>query len=77
MCVKLHNRTTATPFKIVILTRSIAYTAKSTPREPISSYQTPFSIDIEGMNPPNKFTPRKFTLYDDKSDPRSHVSHVR
>ena len=74
---KLHNRITTTPVKTIILARLVAYADRSTPREPISSYQTPFSMDIEGMNPPKKFTPPKFTLYDDKSDPRSHVSHVR
>ncbi|GFY90652.1 MBOAT (membrane bound O-acyl transferase) family protein [Actinidia rufa] len=40
-------------------------------------FQTPFSREIEGMDPPEKFVPPKFTLYDGKSDPRSHVSHVR
>ncbi|GFZ16802.1 hypothetical protein Acr_26g0000720 [Actinidia rufa] len=29
------------------------------------------------MNPSEKFTLPRFTLYDGKSDPRSHVSHVR
>ncbi|GFZ19811.1 hypothetical protein Acr_28g0005160 [Actinidia rufa] len=29
------------------------------------------------MDPPEKFTPSRFMLYDGKSDPRSHVSHVR
>ncbi|GFZ01236.1 hypothetical protein Acr_14g0008710 [Actinidia rufa] len=32
--------------------------------------------EIEGIDPPKKFVPPKFTLYDRKSDPRSHVSHV-
>ncbi|XP_057489425.1 uncharacterized protein LOC130775292 [Actinidia eriantha] len=40
-------------------------------------YQTPFSREIEVMDPPKKFVPPRFTLYDGKSDPRSHVSHVR
>ncbi|GFZ19655.1 hypothetical protein Acr_28g0003600 [Actinidia rufa] len=40
-------------------------------------FQTPFSREIEGMDPPEKFVPPRFTLYDGKSDPRSHVSHVR
>ncbi|GFY97478.1 hypothetical protein Acr_12g0000190 [Actinidia rufa] len=39
-------------------------------------FQTPFSREIEGMHPPEKFVPPRFTLYDGKSDPRSHVSHV-
>ena len=29
------------------------------------------------MDPPGKFVPLRFTLYDRKSDLRSHVSHVR
>ncbi|GFY94866.1 hypothetical protein Acr_10g0002510 [Actinidia rufa] len=40
-------------------------------------FQTPFSREIEGMDPPEKFVPPRFTLYDGKSNPRSHVSHVR
>ncbi|GFY95165.1 hypothetical protein Acr_10g0005500 [Actinidia rufa] len=40
-------------------------------------FQTPFSREIEGMDPPEKFVPTRFTLYDGKSDPRSHVSHAR
>ncbi|GFS36134.1 hypothetical protein Acr_00g0044290 [Actinidia rufa] len=46
-------------------------------REAIPRYQTPFSRQIEGLDPPEKFTPLRFTLYDGKSDPRSHVSHVK
>ena len=37
----------------------------------------PFSRDIEGMDPPEKFTPSRFTLYNKKSDLRSYVSHVK
>ncbi|GFS29078.1 hypothetical protein Acr_00g0005240 [Actinidia rufa] len=40
-------------------------------------FQTPFSQEIEGMDTSKKFVPPRFTLYDGKSDPRSHVSHVR
>ena len=47
------------------------------PREPISRYQTPFFKDIEEMDPPDKSTLSRFKLYDGKSDPRSHISHVR
>ncbi|GFS40642.1 hypothetical protein Acr_00g0069660 [Actinidia rufa] len=32
---------------------------------------------IEGMDSLKKFTPPKFTLYDGKSNPRSHVSHIK
>ena len=40
-------------------------------------FRTPFSREIEEMDPPEKFVPPRFTLYDGKTDPRSHVSHVR
>ena len=40
-------------------------------------YQTPFSLEIEELDPLKKFTPLKFTFYDGKSDLRSHISHVR
>ena len=40
-------------------------------------FQNPFSREIEGMDPLEKFVPPRFTLYYGKSDPRSHVSHVR
>ncbi|GFZ14587.1 hypothetical protein Acr_24g0007770 [Actinidia rufa] len=40
-------------------------------------YQTPFSRDVEGIDLPEKFTPPRFTLYDEKSDPRSPINHVR
>ncbi|GFS46134.1 hypothetical protein Acr_00g0100320 [Actinidia rufa] len=46
-------------------------------KEAIPRYQTPFSRRIEGLDPPEKFTLPRFTLYDGKSDPRSHMSHVR
>ncbi|GFY87741.1 glutamate receptor 3.6 [Actinidia rufa] len=39
--------------------------------------QTPFTLEIEGMDPPEKFNPPKFTLYDGKSDLRLHISHFR
>ncbi|GFZ02308.1 hypothetical protein Acr_15g0009160 [Actinidia rufa] len=40
-------------------------------------YQTPFSHEIKVMDPLKKFVSPRFTLYDGKTDPRSHVSHVR
>ena len=72
LCAKLNSRTSTALDRTVIPSRSIAYTAKSIPR-----YQMSFSRDIEGMDPPEKFTPPKFTLYDGKLDPRLHVSHVK
>ncbi|GFS37695.1 hypothetical protein Acr_00g0053490 [Actinidia rufa] len=58
-------------------TVSMARVAPNEPREAVPRYQTPFSQHIEGLDPSKKFTPSRFTLYDGKSDPRSHVSHVR
>ncbi|GFY81324.1 hypothetical protein Acr_01g0011330 [Actinidia rufa] len=39
--------------------------------------QTPFALEIEGMDPLEKFSPPKFILYDGKLDLRSHISHFR
>ncbi|GFS31521.1 hypothetical protein Acr_00g0017820 [Actinidia rufa] len=38
--------------------------------------KAPSTLEIEGMDALKKFNPRKFTLYDGKSDPRSHIIHV-
>ncbi|GFY97528.1 hypothetical protein Acr_12g0000690 [Actinidia rufa] len=54
-----------------------AFNANVKQREAAPRYQTPFSQEIEGLDPPKKFTPPRFTLYDSKSDSRSHASHVR
>ena len=54
---------------------SVVRTTRSVPGEPIPMYQMSFFRDIEGMDPPKKFTPPRFTLYEEKSDPRSHISH--
>ncbi|GFZ16889.1 myosin heavy chain-like protein [Actinidia rufa] len=74
---KLNNRTASRSGKHIIPAGSSTHTTRPVPREPIPRYQTPFSRDIEGMDPPGKFTPPRFTLYDGKSDPRSYISHVR
>ena len=66
-----------TEVKTIISMRSIAHTARFVPREPILRYQIPFSPNIKGMDLLEKFTPPKFTLYDGKSDPISHVSNVK
>ena len=47
------------------------------PREPVPKYQISFFRDIKGMDPLEKFTPPRFSLYDGKLDPRSHISHIR
>ena len=64
------------PVKTIILERLVTRITKSEPREPIPRYQTPFSLDVEGMDPLKKLTMPKFTLYNGKFDPRSYTSHV-
>ncbi|XP_057495649.1 uncharacterized protein LOC130780645 [Actinidia eriantha] len=76
LCAKLDERT-VTVVGERVLTVSVARAAPSERREAVPRYQTPFSRWIEGLDPLEKFTPSRFTLYDGKLDPRSHVSHVR
>ncbi|GMP56304.1 hypothetical protein CsSME_00020849 [Camellia sinensis var. sinensis] len=38
---------------------------------------TPFSPEIEAVEPPRKYSPPKFILYDGKTDPLTHISHYR
>ena len=40
-------------------------------------YGTPFTAEIEDVDPPTGFTMPKFTRYDGKSDPVDHISHYR
>ncbi|GFZ14630.1 hypothetical protein Acr_24g0008200 [Actinidia rufa] len=70
-------RAATVQIKTIIPARSVACTAVSVQKEPILKYHTPFSQEIEGIDSPKKLVPPRFTLYDGKSDPRSHVSHVR
>ena len=72
---KLNNSATTSLDKVIILAKLVARMTKPVPREPILRYQTPFSQDIEGIDPSEKFTPPGFTLYDWKLDLRSHISH--
>ena len=74
---KLNSWTVATLGKDVIPSGSATRTTKSVPRELIPRYQTPFSRDIKGMDSLKIFTPLRFTLYDGKLGPRSHISHAR
>ena len=57
--------------------KSINRDAMSKTREHFQRYQTLFSSEIEGKDSPEKFNPPKFTLYDGKLDPISHISHFR
>ena len=76
MRAKLNGRKTVAVSKVVPA-GSVSHTAYSEQRETVPRYQTPFSQEIKELDPPKKFTPLRFTLYDGKSKPRSYVSHVR
>ncbi|PSR90966.1 Agouti-signaling protein [Actinidia chinensis var. chinensis] len=67
---KLNDQRAATSSKALAFIGSIACTARPEQREAVPKYQTPFSQEIEGLDPPEKFTSPKFTVYDEKSDPR-------
>ncbi|GFS29588.1 hypothetical protein Acr_00g0007350 [Actinidia rufa] len=75
--LKLPALPAATSSKVVTPVGSIDHTARPEQRDPVPKYQTTFSREIEGLDPPEKFTLPWFTQYDGKLDPRSHVSHVR
>ena len=68
---KLNNRAVATLVKTIIPIGSIAQATVSMQKGSVIRYQTPFSQKIKEIEPPKKFTPLKFTLYDGKSDLRS------
>ncbi|GFS31847.1 hypothetical protein Acr_00g0019520 [Actinidia rufa] len=74
---KLNSRKIVGEVRTVILADSTIHPLALMRRRADLKYQTPFSREIEAMDPPEKFVPPRFTLYDGKSDPRSHVSHVR
>ena len=69
---KLNNQMIVALGKDIILVGSAACAM-----EPVLRYQMSFFQDIEGIDPPKKFKRPRFTLYDGKSDPRSHISHIR
>ncbi|GFS37725.1 hypothetical protein Acr_00g0053660 [Actinidia rufa] len=74
---KLNSRREASAVMSIIPVGSAARPVAFVRKGVNVGFQTPFSREIEEMDPPEKFVPPKFTLYDGKSDPRSHVSHVR
>ncbi|GFS30010.1 hypothetical protein Acr_00g0009670 [Actinidia rufa] len=74
---KLNSRREASAVMSVIPVGSAARPVAFVRKGVNVGFQTPFSQEIEGMDPPEKFVPPRFPLYDGKSDPRSHVSHVR
>ncbi|GFZ19486.1 hypothetical protein Acr_28g0001910 [Actinidia rufa] len=67
----------ATALEKVIPEKSITQISSFVAKEQIRRYQTPFTPEIEGMDPLGKFTRPKLTLYDGKLDSRSHISHFR
>ncbi|XP_057463799.1 uncharacterized protein LOC130753627 [Actinidia eriantha] len=74
---KLNSRREANAARSVIPIESAAHPVALVQRGINPEFRTPFSREIEGLDPSKKFVPPRFTLYDGKSDPRSHVSHVR
>ena len=73
---KLNKQNTEALGKIVVLVGSVACMTRPVSREPILRYHMQFSRGIEEMDSPKKFTPLRFTLYDGKSDLRSHISPI-
>ena len=63
---KLNGRKAAAVSKVVVFTSLINCMACNEQRETAPRYQTPFSQEIEGLDPLEKFTPLRFTLYDGK-----------
>ncbi|GFY85714.1 hypothetical protein Acr_04g0004520 [Actinidia rufa] len=74
---KLNSRRVASEVRTVMQVESSARPIALIQRGSNLKDQTPFSWEIKGMEPSEKFVPPRFTLYDGKSDPRSHVSHVK
>ena len=77
MRTKLNGQKVVTTSKVIVPAGITTCTTRSKLREAASRYQTPLSQDIEGMDPPKILILPRFMLYNGKSDPRSHVSHVR
>ncbi|GFZ11140.1 hypothetical protein Acr_22g0005380 [Actinidia rufa] len=67
---KLNSRRMADEVRTVILAESTAHLVALIQRGANLRYQAPFSWEIEAMDPPKKFVPPRFILYDGKSDPR-------
>ena len=76
MRVKIDGQNAVITSKVALVSSAICM-IQNEQREAVLRSQMPISQDIEGMNPPEKFILLRFTLYDKKSDSRSHVSHVR
>ena len=73
---KLNGRKAAAVSKVVFADSMIC-TARNEQMEVAPRYHTSSSQEFKGLNPPKKFIPPRFSLYDGKSDPRFHISHVR
>ncbi|GFS40182.1 hypothetical protein Acr_00g0066980 [Actinidia rufa] len=67
---KLNSRREASAVMSVMPMGSMAHPVALVRKGVNFGFQTPFSREIEGMDPPEKFVTSRFTLYDGKSDPR-------
>ena len=74
---KLNSRREASAIRSFVPEESAANQVALVRKGTHLGFRTPFGREIEEMDPPEKFVPPRFTLYDGKTDPRSHVSHVR
>ncbi|GFY97538.1 hypothetical protein Acr_12g0000790 [Actinidia rufa] len=70
---KLNSRREASVARIVMPMESATCPVAVIQRGVNLGFRTPFSREIEGMDPSEKFVPPRFTLYDGKSDPQSHA----
>ena len=62
--------------KSVTVAKPVAKAPRSIHMEQLlPRYQISFTPEIKGMGASKKFNPSKFTMYDGKSDLRSHISH--
>ena len=77
LCTKLNDRIAATSSKVIVPIGSIFCMIGPELRKVVPRYKIPFSHDIEGMDSLKKFTPPRFALYDEKSDPRSNINQLR
>ncbi|GFZ15894.1 hypothetical protein Acr_25g0003030 [Actinidia rufa] len=61
LCTKLNGQKVLASSKVIPPTGLIARTVRPEQREKIPKYPTSFSREIERMDPPEKFTPLRFT----------------
>ncbi|GFS29531.1 hypothetical protein Acr_00g0007120 [Actinidia rufa] len=71
---KLNSQREASVVRSVLPMESVARQVALVRRGVNLGFRTPFSREIEGMDPLEKFIPPRFTLYDGKTDPQSHLT---